>query len=128
MTHREFEKLVAEGIEAIPERFLRKLNNVAVVIEDERGKNLLGLYEGIPQTGREHYGVGPTLPDRITIFRRTIMAEAGGDPARAREIVRDTVWHEIAHHFGMDEGRVRQREAKRRKRGATDGNGNGVSV
>lgn len=129
MTNEEFEKLVDEGIAAIPERFLKKLNNVAIVVEEmptvsQRRKmhlghrhTLLGLYEGIPQTGRAHYGVGGALPDRITIFRRPIEAAGGGNPERIRGIVCETVWHEIAHHFGMDETRVRRRAAKRKKSG-----------
>jgi predicted Zn-dependent protease with MMP-like domain len=112
-------------LRVFPSGFLRRLNNVAVVIEEAptrrqlaRGSaySLLGLYEGIPHTRREHYGVGATMPDRITIFRRPIVAAAGGKPSRIREIVHDTVRHEIAHHFGMDEGRVRRNEAQRRRR------------
>ena len=60
-----------------------------------------------------------TLPDKITIFQKPIEDEAL-DAKDIKEIVRDTVWHEIAHHFGMDESRVRRAEAKRRKlRGLT---------
>ncbi len=128
MKKEEFEQLVDEGITAIGEEFLKLANNVAIVIEDEpsadqrrkmrlgRGHTLLGLYEGIPQTSRQHYGVGTTLPDRITIFRKPIEAIAGDDPVRIREMVAETVWHEIAHHFGMDERRVRKIEGERRKR------------
>jgi predicted Zn-dependent protease with MMP-like domain len=128
LDEQEFERLVEEGIETIPAKFLRLLNNVAVVVEEAPTAaqlrrsglgaryTLLGLYEGIPQTRRAHYGVGPTAPDRITIFRRPIEAAAGGNPARVRNIVRDTVWHEIAHHFGLGEERVRRSEARRRGR------------
>lgn len=112
---------------AIPLRFRQKVANVAILIEEtpsahvrkkqklSRNQTLLGLYEGIPHTARTHYGVGMTLPDRITIFRRPIESAAGSDPEQIRALVRDTIWHEIAHHFGMDEKAVRRSEAHRRK-------------
>ena len=126
ITADQFEELVADGLNAIPEKFLYRLSNVAVVVEDEpapaqraklrlrRDHDLFGLYEGIPQTRRGwgYYGV---LPDKITIFRKPILAHAAS-AGEVRQIVRDTVWHEIAHHFGMDEGRVRAAELRRRLR------------
>lgn len=125
MTREKFEKIVAEGIDNIPERFLKKLNNVAVVIEDEPTSiqkkklkirsdwALFGLYEGVPQVSRgvNYSGV---LPDKITIFQKSIEAAANNDK-EIKEIAKNTIWHEIAHHFGMDEKRVRQAEAKRKK-------------
>jgi len=116
MNDKQFEKLVQEGIAAIPEKFLRLLENVAVVVEDDvsdeaRRKmgmgdadDLLGLYEGVPKTKR---GAGYTgvLPDKITIFKRPIL-ESASTPDEVREIVKETVWHEIAHHFGMEEDEV----------------------
>lgn len=121
----KFEKIVGEGIKAIPEKFLRKLDNVAIVIEDEPtpaqkkklnihpGWTLFGLYEGVPAAKR---GAGYTwvLPDKITIFQKPIEDEAL-DEKDIKNIVRDTVWHEIAHHFGMSEARVRRAEAQRRE-------------
>lgn len=118
-----FERLVKEGIEAIPEKFLKKLENVEIIIEDEptpyqlrklkigRGMVLFGLYEGVPQTKRLNYG--QVLPDKITIFKNSIEQYARS-PEAIKEIVRNTVWHEIAHHFGMDEKRVRDVEKIRR--------------
>lgn len=121
----EFEKIVEEGIRAVPEKFLRKLDNVAIVIDDEptpaqRKKlnihpswTLFGLYEGVPQASR---GANYTavLPDKITIFQKPIEDESI-DKEDIKRMVRDTVWHEIAHHFGMDESRIRQAEVKRRE-------------
>ncbi len=108
---------------AIPEKFLRLLDNVAVVIDDEptgeqrrhfdlgEGETLYGLYEGIPQTDRGgNYGGVP--PDKITIFMRPILEDAATDD-QVRAIVRDTVWHEIAHHFGMDDDEVARAEERR---------------
>ena len=121
----EFEKIVAEGIEMIPEKFMQKLKNVAIVIDDEPspaqrkrvnlhpGWTLFGLYEGIPQSGRGG-NYTSVLPDKITIFQRPI-EESARDLEDIKEIVKNTVWHEIAHHFGMDEAQVREAEKKRRK-------------
>lgn len=124
MDDKEFEKLVAEGIDAIPEAFRKKLENVAIVIADEPTKaqrkhmelsehdTLLGLYEGVPQTERgSEYGM--VLPDKITIFKKPIL-EISDDPEVIRQEVADTIWHEIGHHFGLDEDEVRAREEKRR--------------
>ncbi len=123
LTREKFEKIVKEGIKAIPEKFLQKLNNVAIVIEDEptpaqkkklnihAGWMLFGLYEGVPQLERgANYSA--VLPDKITIFQNPIEA-AARDEKDIKEIVKNTVWHEIAHHFGMNEARVRQAEARR---------------
>lgn len=125
MTDAAFEALVAKGIDTIPERFLAKLENVAIVIANAPTKaqlsngrtapdeTLLGLYEGIPLTERgDYYGTDMTLPDRITIFKIPTLEAAGSDPTRVQEIVRDTVWHEIAHYFGYDEKEIEEREAR----------------
>lgn len=123
MKSADFERLVEMGIEAIPERFLEKLDNVAIVIEDEpkrrhlkqhglgRGSTLLGLYEGIPLADRNG-DLSGILPDKITIFRKPI-EDAARDDDDVLRIVRDTVWHEIAHHFGLDEGEVQAAETRR---------------
>ncbi len=123
LSREKFEELVNEGIKAIPERFLKKLSNVEIVIEEEPNaaqlrklrirKNffIFGLYEGIPQTKRWHYG--QVLPDKITIFKGPI-EEFARTQEEIRAIVKNTVWHEIAHHFGMDEKSVR--EIERRKK------------
>jgi predicted Zn-dependent protease with MMP-like domain len=122
MDREKFEELVKQGIDAIPERFLKKLDNVGIVVEDEPSEEqikklklgkyskLFGLYEGMPQTKRGHYS--GILPDKITIFKRPIEEVALNDE-QIKTIVKNTVWHEIAHHFGMDEERVRR--AERRK-------------
>ena len=121
MTNKEFEKLVGEAIDSIDEKFLKKLKNLEIVIENNptpfqleklklRGALLFGLYEGIPQTKREQYG--QVLPDKITIFKNPI-EKMFFRPEDIKKAVKDTVWHEIAHHFGMDEKRVRDAEQKR---------------
>lgn len=125
MNREKFERVVVEGIEAIPEKFLRKLDNVAIVIENNptaeqkkklkigNGWALFGLYEGVSQPRRGVYYSSP--PDKITIFQKPIEEEADSEE-EMKEIVKNTVWHEIAHHFGMDEDRVCRAEAKRRKK------------
>lgn len=122
MTNEEFEKLVKEGIEAIPKKFLKKLNNVDIVIEDfptseqlaklkiKKDSLLFGLYEGIPQTKR--WGYSQVLPDKITIFKKSI-EKVARSKEEIKEIVKNTVWHEIAHHFGLDEKKIREIELKR---------------
>jgi len=123
MDREKFEELVRQGIDAIPKKFLEKLDNVDIVIEDEPteaqikklklgiSSKLFGLYEGIPQTKRGYYS--GVLPDKITIFQKPIEEKALNDE-HVKEMVKNTVWHEIAHHFGMDEERVRKAERKRK--------------
>ena len=102
-----FEELVAEAIDGIPDELAARIDNVVIrVAEDSRGGNLLGLYEGIPLTRREQYGA-LAMPDRITIYRRPIceMCESEDEVV---ETVRDTVIHEVAHHFGIDDDRLEE--------------------
>ena len=126
MRRTEFEKLVAEGFERLPEWVRAKIKNVALLAEDEPShedreaegladdETLLGLYKGIPLSARgEQYGVGMTMPDTITLYQHPIEEAALEDGKDVRDVVADTIWHEFAHHFGMDEHEVREREAKR---------------
>lgn len=125
MTLEEFEKIVEEGIEEVPKKFLEKLDNVDICIEEEptsyqlnklktrKGFMIFGLYEGVPQTERTHYG--QVLPDKITIFKKSI-EQMAHSKAKIKEIVKNTVWHEIAHHFGMTERQVRGAEKKRKRK------------
>jgi predicted Zn-dependent protease with MMP-like domain len=102
-----FEELVAEALDGIPEELAAKIDNVVVrVADDSRGRNLLGLYEGIPLTRREQYG-GMAMPDRITIYRRPILERCRTE-AEVVEQVRITVVHEIAHHFGISDARLHE--------------------
>ena len=127
-----FEKIVAEEfLRAVSEQFRARIKNVAVLVEWEpdartrreeelsEDETLLGLYRGVPNTARgSEYGVGATLPDTITLFQRPIEGEATEIAAKehidmetaTRRIVRETIWHEFAHYFGMDEEEVRERE------------------
>ena len=97
----------------MPREFSERMRNVEIVVDDEPdeerrpkdGSELLGLYEGVPLTGRG--AMEPYLPDRITIFRGPI-ERMSASPRRQAEIVRDTVVHEIAHHFGISDERLRE--------------------
>lgn len=123
MDREKFEELVKQGIDAIPKRFLEKMSNVDIIIDDEptaeqmkkiklrANAKLFGLYEGIPQTKRGFYA--GVMPDKITIFKNAI-EEVAFDENQIKEIVKNTVWHEIAHHFGMDEEMVRKAEKRKR--------------
>ena len=108
-----FARLVARALDELPPFFAERMRNVEVVVDDEPdeeqrptdGSELLGLYEGVPLTGRGAYE--PYVPDRITIFRGPI-TRMSASPQRQADIVRDTVIHEIAHHFGISDERLRE--------------------
>jgi predicted Zn-dependent protease with MMP-like domain len=119
-----FEELVAEAVEALPEEFRARLENVDVVVEDlpdsgqlsrsdvKRGMTLLGLYEGVPLTQR-HSAYGMVAPDKITIFQKTIEAKCGHDEIEIKAEIQRVVRHEIAHHFGIGDARLDEIEKDR---------------
>jgi predicted Zn-dependent protease with MMP-like domain len=126
MTDEEFEKLIEEGYEQLPQWVREKIKNVAVLVEDEPSdevrkaeelgdeETLLGYYQGIPLTERgENYGVGITMPDTITLYTLPILHAAEEDAISVAQVIAETIWHEFAHHFGMDEEEVQAREAER---------------
>jgi predicted Zn-dependent protease with MMP-like domain len=101
-----FEALVAEALDGIPEELGRHLDNVVVVVNDDPPGGLYGLYEGIPLTRRANYG-GLAMPDRITIYRQAILRRSRDEAAVVAQ-VRRTVIHEVAHHFGISDARLRE--------------------
>jgi predicted Zn-dependent protease with MMP-like domain len=125
MTAHEFDILVEQAVSRIAPRFRRRIKNVAFVVEPEpspeqlaaagvgRGGTLLGLYQGRPLTARSTFE-NFSLPDRITIFQGP-HERLARDPLHLRRLVEETVWHEVAHYFGMDEHRVRAAEHRRRR-------------
>jgi predicted Zn-dependent protease with MMP-like domain len=109
----DFDALVERALKKIPARFRKRLENVAIVVEPEPPRpGLLGLYQGRPLTERS-VSEGFRMPDQITIYQ-------GPHERMSRDLedlernVGETVWHEIAHYFGMDEGQVRRAERRRR--------------
>jgi predicted Zn-dependent protease with MMP-like domain len=118
MTSAEFDRLVERALAAIPARFRQRMKNVALVVEQEPpampgGGTLLGLYQGRPLTARSVFE-SFSMPDRITIFQGPHERMARS-PAHLEKLVEETVWHEIAHYFGMDEKEVRRAERRRRR-------------
>ena len=139
MTREEFEQLVAEEFEnAIPEKFRPHIKNVAFLVEDEPSaevratehlgdnETLLGYYHGVPTPARgDWYGMGTTMPDTITLYQKPLESEAAECHSNIlqndrmtyeeclRRAIRETIWHEVAHHFGMGEHEVRRREDER---------------
>ncbi len=112
MNRGEFEKLIVEAVEALPKSIQKKMRNVAIVLENGEAPkgNLFGLYHGVPQTvrGVHYYAV---LPDKITIYKKTIEESADGFED-LKKLVRRVVWHEIGHHFGFSEPAIRRLEKK----------------
>ena len=105
-----FARLVARALDELPAEFRERMRNIEIVVDDEPtpeqmrgGAELLGLYEGVPLTDRG--AMEPYLPDRISIFRGPI-ERISASPRRQADIVRDTVVHEIAHHFGISDERL----------------------
>ena len=106
MSREEFEDLVAEALDEIPDELARLVDNVVFVVEDdvpEGEEPLLGLYEGVPLTERGSWYAG-VLPDRITIYRNPILEICDTEDDVVEE-VHITVVHEIAHFFGIDDER-----------------------
>jgi predicted Zn-dependent protease with MMP-like domain len=115
MSPAAFDQLVEQALGAIPPRFRRRLRNVVFLVEREPPRpGLLGLYQGWPLTRRS---VSDSFhpPDRITIYQGP-HERLARSPAHLRKLLEETVWHEVAHYFGMDEARVRSAERRRRPR------------
>jgi predicted Zn-dependent protease with MMP-like domain len=114
-----FDELIQRALEQIPEPFASRLDSVAIVIDDDATPEqlqsvgahaLFGLYQGVPRTT---YGADwAQVPSKITIFRRPIEAAYRNPAARARA-VENTVFHEVAHHFGISDDRLRELQRER---------------
>jgi acetylglutamate kinase len=121
MKDEEFDKLIAEAYEKLPKWVREKMKNVAITTEDlvdtetvqsmnlDSYMDLLGLYKGVPQIHREH-GAGFELPDTIVLYRLPILDEADASGKSVEDVIFETLWHEIAHHFGLTEEEVERRE------------------
>jgi predicted Zn-dependent protease with MMP-like domain len=123
MTRDEFRALVEEAIDTIPPRFAREVRNLAVVIEDEaplpllremdipEDEGLLGLYQGTPLTERD-WSYGNSLPDKVTLFQRTIEEECEGDEDEIVVAIGETLIHELGHYFGLSEDEIEEIEER----------------
>ena len=121
-----FEELVRQAVATLPEEIAERMSNVDVEVQEQpterqlrslgvpSGRTLLGLYQGIPLTRRTS-GYNLVSPDRIIIFQRPLELTSRGDDDLVGR-VRDTVVHEIAHHFGISDERLQEMEREREKR------------
>jgi predicted Zn-dependent protease with MMP-like domain len=116
MTRAEFERLVREAVQLIPARFRREMKNLALVVEEEPAPDLLeemeieppdslyGLYQGTPLPERT-WDFGNHLPDKITLFQRPIEEDCG-DEDEIRNVIGETLIHEVGHYFGLSEEEI----------------------
>ena len=122
----DWERWVEDGLAELRPELRARIDNVAILLEDEpsaavreeeglrTGETLLGYYQGIPLTERGvDYGVGEVMPDTVTLYKKPIKAEAAETDGDVARVLRETLWHEIGHHFGLDEVEVRTREQER---------------
>ena len=121
MNREEFEKAIAVAYEKLPEWIKAKMKNVAITIEElvdaetvkemnlDSHMDLLGLYRGVPPTEREN-SAGFSFPDTITLYMLPILDEADASGKIPEKVIFETLWHEIAHHFGLSEEDVERRE------------------
>ena len=105
----DFEQCVQEALDSLPAELRDYMSNVAIVVEDEPpdGQPLLGLYQGVPMT-RRGSSYGAVLPDKISIFRGPLERHYGADRERLLQEIRRVVLHEVAHHFGISDERLKE--------------------
>ncbi len=119
LSDERFQALIDEALGELPKRSIDNLKNVAILFEDEPtpeqrvklqlqpNQSLYGLYEGIPLPFRQ--GQPTTLPDRITLFKLPILGSSANEEA-LKEQIKHTLWHEVAHYFGLNHDQIRDRE------------------
>ena len=116
----DFQAIVKEAIDNIPEKYASHIKNLAFVVEDEpseyqrqklellRGQTLYGLYEGVPLTKRGS-GYNLVLPDKITLFKKPIEMTSFSKEELIEQ-VKHTLWHEVAHYYGLDHSQIHELE------------------
>lgn len=124
ISDQQFENLIAQAMDELPEHYAQEMDNVVITwaedpTSEQRAKmklraheTLFGLYEGIPLT-RRGSGYSLVLPDKITLFKNPLIYACSSLDALKAQI-KHTLWHEIAHHFGLDHGNIHGLEAKAR--------------
>jgi predicted Zn-dependent protease with MMP-like domain len=117
----EFENIINKAIKSLPDRYVQNLQNVAFIVEQQpteqqrhalnlRGdQTLFGLYEGVPLSRRQ--GTTKLLPDKITLFQGPLEA-ASNSLEQLRNSIGRTVWHEVAHYYGLDHQKIRSLEQR----------------
>lgn len=121
-TDDEFSALIGKSLDELPEKYVSRLQNVLITYADEpnssqreklklrSNQSLFGLYEGVPLTQRGN-GFSGQLPDKITLFKLPLFLYAAGDESKFKAQIKHTLWHEIAHYFGLDHDRIHELEA-----------------
>lgn len=124
LSDEEFDRLITRAMDELPQQYIKGLDNVAIVYADEPTDEqkvkmkldhqhlLLGLYEGIPLTQRGS-GYSFVLPDKITLFKNQILATVRNETELFERIKR-TLWHEIAHFYGLNHARIDELQARDR--------------
>lgn len=122
ITDDAFDRIISKAMDELPQEYIERLNNVLVTYEDEPtpeqrerlklrcDQSLFGLYEGVPLTKRGA-GYNLVLPDKITLFKKPIL-EFSHDLESFKAQVKHTLWHEIAHYYGLDHDRIHYLENK----------------
>lgn len=120
LSDEQFDDLISRAMDELPQEYIKGLNNVAILMADEPTPEqvskskldsrhlLLGLYEGVPLTQRGS-GWSGMLPDKITLFKHAILTVAHSE-AELFEQIKRTLWHEIAHYYGLNHNRIRELE------------------
>ncbi|HET7059765.1 MAG TPA: metallopeptidase family protein [Candidatus Saccharimonadales bacterium] len=115
----KFQELINQALTELPSEHVQNIKNVAILYEDAPtprqreelklhcDQTLLGLYEGIPLSRRQ--GMTRVLPDKITLFKKPLESQANTE-AGLRETIRHTLWHEIAHYYGLDHNKIHELE------------------
>lgn len=114
-----FQELINEAMTELPGDHVKNIDNVAILYEDlpteeqranaglHPNQTLLGLYEGVPLPKRQ--GMTRVLPDKITLFKIPLQWQSGNE-ADLKENIKHTIWHEIAHYYGLDHDKIRELE------------------
>lgn len=123
ISDKEFDQIISQAMDEMPVEYIEKLDNVLITYENDPSPEqriklklrcnevLFGLYEGIPLTKRAQAtsvlsGNVMTMPDRITIFKNPIIQTSGNDIIKFKKQVKHTLWHELAHYYGLGHDRI----------------------
>lgn len=120
MRRERFEEIAQAAFDSLPPDFTERVENVHIVVEDYPSDDvldhvkgdrysLLGLYQGIPLTHRGMwYGMTATVPDKISLYQKNIEAVCGNDEEELELRIKEVLFHELGHYFGMNEAQVRK--------------------